>query len=73
MHLFPSQTHNTTADIRILGSRSLKLQDHKVFARHNEFGKLEVPKQFLNTNKKAPAAMVPTAVRQARRARMFPL
>ena len=46
---------------------SLLLQDHKVFARHDKFGMLEVPKEFLNTNKQAPAA-VKKAVRQACRA-----
>ena len=48
------------------------MQDHKVFARHNTFGTFQVPKEFLNANKKAPAAVAPKkAVRQARRACMF--
>jgi hypothetical protein len=47
------------------------MQDHTVFAR-NTFGTFEVPKEFLNTNKNAPAAVAPKAVRQARRACVFP-
>ena len=46
---------------------SLLSQDHKVFARHDKLGMFEVPKEFLNTNKQAPAA-VKKAVRQACRA-----
>ena len=41
-----------------------RMQDHKVFARHNKWGTFQVPKAFLNTN--APAAVAPKAVRQAR-------
>jgi hypothetical protein len=48
------------------------MQDHTVFAR-NTFGTFEVPKEFLNTNKNAPAAVAPKEVlRQARRACVFP-
>ena len=46
---------------------SLLSQDHKVFARHDKLGMFEVPKEFLNTNKQAPAA-VKKVVRQACRA-----
>ena len=49
----------------------LLYQDHGVFARHSKFGTFQVPKEFLNTNKKAPAAVAPKkAVQQARRAYM---
>ena len=47
------------------------MQDHKVFAR-NKFGTFEVPKKFLNTHQNSPAAVAPKAVRQARRACVFP-
>ena len=46
---------------------SLLSQDHKVFARHDKLGMFEVPKEFLNTNKQAPAA-VKKAGRKACRA-----
>ena len=49
------------------------MQDHKVFARHKKFGTFQVPKEFLNTHEKAPAAVAPKAVRQARRACMCSL
>ena len=51
-------------------SVSLLSQDHTVFARHEKFGMFQVPNEFLNTNKQAPAAVVAPkkAVRQARRA-----
>ena len=42
-----------------------RMQDHKVFARHNKWGTFQVPKAFLNTT--APAAVAPKVVRQARR------
>ena len=36
---------------------------------HSKFGTFQVPKEFLNTNKKAPAAVAPKqAVRQVRQA-----
>ena len=57
MHLIP---------LRTLIRASLELQDNKVFTRHEKFGTFEVPKKFLNTNKMAPAAVAPEAVRQAR-------
>ena len=42
-------------------------QGHGVFAVHSKFGTFQVPKEFLNTNKKAPAAVAPKqAVRQVR-------
>ena len=48
---------------------SLLPQDHTVFARHEKFGMFQVPNEFLNTNKQAPAAVAPKkSVRQARRA-----
>ena len=44
-------------------------QGHGVFAVHSKFGTFQVPKEFLNTNKKAPAAVAPKqAVRQVRQA-----
>ena len=60
MHLFPFQIYNKNLQT------SLFLQDHKVFAHHAKFGTFEVPKEFLNTNQKAPAAVSLKAVRQAR-------
>ena len=45
---------------------SFQLQDHKVFARHEKFGTFQVPKEFLNTNKQAPAAVALKLVWQAR-------
>ena len=57
---------------RLFRPVSLLLQGYKVFARHAKFGTFQVPKEFLNTNKKDPAAVAPKkAVRQARRACMF--
>ena len=46
---------------------SLLLQDHKVFAQHEKFGMFQVPKEFLNTNKKAPAAVAPKEKVHSRR------
>ena len=46
------------------------MQDHKIFARHDKFGTIQVPKEFL-TNQKAPVAVAPNkAVQQACRASM---
>ena len=58
---------------RLFRPVSLLLQGYKVFARHAKFGTFQVPKEFLNTNKKAPAAVAPKAVRQARWACMCSL
>ena len=50
------------------------MQDHKVFARHKKFGTFQVPKEFLNTNKQASAAVAPKrTVRQARQSFACPL
>ena len=53
--------HNMT------GPASPSMQDHEVLARHNKFGTFEVPKEFLNTQKTASAAVANKAVGQARR------
>ena len=48
-------------------------QDHGVFAQHSKFGTFQVPREFLNTDKKASAAVAPNkAVQQARRACVCP-
>ena len=63
----PPPTHRSIPEIQHNLLRvSFQLQDHKVFARHEKFGTFQVPKEFLNTNKQAPAAVALKLVWQAR-------